>query len=196
MLSPKLIAAIITIGMVLSTASSADMYKWVDGEGHVHYGDKPPRGAENEALHSPPPVDRDEAARRRERLEKMEKEMDVRMEDRRAKAAAKEVEKLEQASVRERCLALRRELETFNFGIPVYRNEQGRLRHSWCNDHYQGKRFYLDNDEWSREIAQLREDISTHCGDPDDPKARRLARAQFAKPARCGGDLSPVIRSK
>ena len=172
------------------------MYKWVDGEGHVHYGDRPPGGAESEALHSPPPVDSDEAARRREQLEKAEKEMDVRMEGRRAKAAAKEAEKLELASIRERCLALRRDLETFNFGIPVYRDEQGRLRRSWCNDPYQGKRFYLDDDEWSGEIARLREEISTHCGDPDDPKARRLARTQFAKPARCEGDLSPVIRSK
>ncbi len=185
MLSRRAIVAISTLAIVLSAALFADMYKWVDEEGQTHYGDKPPAGTKSETLRPPPPVSSEEAAKQRERLEQAEREMEARMDERRSKAAVKKAEKLERASIREQCLALRRELDVLDSGHPVYRDEKGSFRVQWLNDPYRGERRYLDEDERSEEIERVRGEITADCGDPDDSKARRLARVQQIRAERC-----------
>jgi len=197
MFSRRLIAAITILAIVLSAALFADMYKWIDEEGQTHYSDKPAAGTKSETLRPPPPVSSEEAAKQRERLEQAEREMEMRMDERRSKAAAKQGEKRERASIKEQCLAWRGDLEKFDFGMPIYRDEQGRFRLHWRYDPYQGERQFLDDEEWDAEIAGLRDAISTHCGDPDDPKARRLARSQVSRAARCEAaraDLEQLVR--
>ena len=195
--SRRLIAAITILAIVLSAALFADMYKWVDEEGQTHYGDKPPASTKSETLRPPPPVSREEAAKQRERLEKAEREMETRMDERRSKAAVKKAEKLERASIKEQCLALRRELDVLDSGHPVYRDEKGSFRVQWLNDPYRGERRYLDEDERSEEIERVHGEITADCGDPDDPKARRLARAQQIRAERCEAaraDLEQLIQ--
>jgi len=197
MFSRRLIVAIASLAIVLSAALFADMYKWVDEEGQTHYGDKPPAGTKFETLRSLPPVSSEKAAKQRERLEQAEREMETRMDERRSKAVAKKAEEQERASIMEQCLAWRRDVEKFDFGMPIYRDEQGRFRLHWRYDPYQGERLFLDDEEWDTEIAGLRDAISTHCGDPDDPKARRLARSQVSRVARCEAaraDLEQLMR--
>ncbi len=185
MFTRRLIAGITGIALILSAALSADVYKWVDEEGQVHYGDEPPASAETETVPSPPPVDREEAARRRDRLEQAVKEMEVRIEERRAKVAKKEVERQKRSGVRQRCLGLRRELDVLDSGMPAYRDDKGRFRVDWRYDPYQGERQYLDDDERGVEIERVRGEITEHCGDPDDPEARRLAREQQIRAEHC-----------
>lgn len=192
MLSPKLIAAVITIGIGFSAALSADVYKWVDAEGRVHYGDKPPAGTKSETLRPPPPVSSEEAAKQRERLDQAEREMETRMDERRSKAAMKKAEKLERASIKEQCLALRRELDVLNSRHPVYRDEKDSFRVQWLSDPYGGERRYLDEDERSEEIERVRGEITADCGDPDDPKARFLARVQQIRAERCEAERADL----
>jgi glutaredoxin len=40
------IAGLFLFTLLLSTAAVADLYKWVDDQGKIHYGDKPPKNIE------------------------------------------------------------------------------------------------------------------------------------------------------
>lgn len=88
-------------------AISADVYKWTDEAGRVHYGDKPPdSNALPVEIRESPPVERDREKRRQkrdrlleifdeDRRRKMEKEEAARREkDKRARACAKARERL------------------------------------------------------------------------------------------------------
>lgn len=181
----KLMAATIAVGILLTDTVMADVYKWIDSEGRVHYSDKAPAGVESKSLQPTPPVDLDEAARQRERLERTEEELEQRMRERHAGSAAKSVEKSRRTELRKGCLALRRELDILDSGRPVYRGEESEFRAQWLHDPYRGKRQYLDENERNTEIKRVRDEISANCGDPDDPKARRLAREQQVRAEWC-----------
>ena len=197
MLRPMVVAAVMIAASILSPPLSGDAYKWVDEQGQVHYGDKPPAGTSTETVRPPPSANRDDAARQRDRLEQAEKWTEVRRAERSEKAAAKEAEKQETSRATERCLALRRELDVLDWGGPVYLDERGRFRVKAMHDAYQGERRYLDEHQKSVEIARVRGEIAAECGDPDDPGARGLARLQQVWAERCEAaraDLEMVMR--
>ena len=41
-----LLAVVFSCGLLITGAVSAELYKWVDAQGKVHYGDSPPSGAQ------------------------------------------------------------------------------------------------------------------------------------------------------
>ena len=119
--------------VLYSEDATADIYKWVDEEGNVHYSDNPPQNAETERVQLPstpdPKGDPSEALRRR--LEQAEKAKVRRSEERLAASAAKEGKRAAQVARDQRCLETRMQLAVLQEQRPVYRDGQGRFRLQW-----------------------------------------------------------------
>lgn len=184
-----LVASFVILGffVLYSEDATADIYKWVDEEGNVHYNDNPPQNAETERVQLPstpdPKGDPSEALRRR--LEQAEKATERRSEERQAASAAKEGERAAQVARDQRCLESRKQLISLQQRLPVYRDEEGTFRTRSIYDTYEGEREYLDDATRTLEIDRVRHDITTNCEHPDDPKERFLAYRERAMSMRC-----------
>lgn len=184
-----LVASFVILGffVLYSEDATADIYKWVDEEGNVHYSDNPPQNAETERVQLPstpdPKGDPSEALWRR--LEQAEKATERRFEERQAASAAKEGERAAQVARDQRCLKTRKQLISLQQRLPVYRDEEGTFRTRSDYDAYEGEREYLDDASRTLEIDRVRHDITTNCEYPDDPKEQSLAYRERAMSKRC-----------
>lgn len=78
--------------LLLANAAAAAMYKWVDEQGRVHYGQTPPAGQFKELKPGPPPSQSPEEAEqelkaRVQRLDALQKERDAEKKAKQEKAA-------------------------------------------------------------------------------------------------------------
>lgn len=192
---------LITLFTLLGPFAFADIYKWVDKDGKVHFGDKPPQGMESERMQVEPsavPVQPDEGELRRRRLlEQAEKDAARRIEAQRARAAAEQAEKEEHLAQEQRCLEARKQLAVLQEQLPVYRDEEGKFRAKWLHDTYQGERKYLDDAIRTSEIKRARQKIATNCQRPDDAEEQELARKQWIRGEWCAAaraDLEALER--
>lgn len=130
----------------------ADVYRWTDAAGQVHFGERPPpEGAERVELPKPAgsvPRDR-EAGERRERQQRM---LDSYAHEREQKAAAAAEAAKTREQVERDCRDLQRYWRELNHGGPIY---------------YKGdddSRDYLDEQRRSAEKARVRATHLKHCG--------------------------------
>ena len=117
--------------LILAPAAAAQtVYRWVDEDGGVHYGDQPDAGREAEAIALPrqPDAAQVEAARQRqEQIRTQANELAdqrIRLETERLKAAERQQRELEQAEQEQRLRRLEEEAEyrsNWSWGIPWYR---------------------------------------------------------------------------
>jgi hypothetical protein len=64
-------AALAALALLAGTAGAVDVYKWKDGNGGVHYGDRPPPGTASSTLDVPDDaLSPEEEAAARERLDR------------------------------------------------------------------------------------------------------------------------------
>lgn len=135
--------------VLLIGPASAGIYRWVDAEGKVHYGDRPPAGQESSAVTvSPgPATDPDRGARaekQRRLLEAIE-----------AERAERELEEADADRARQelaaRCTNARRTLANLERANLVYTTDES------------GERAYVGDDERARAIDQARAWIRKHC---------------------------------
>ncbi|SFK47825.1 DUF4124 domain-containing protein [Methylophaga sulfidovorans] len=66
MLRDNLKLSLIILSATLSSTASADIYKWVDDQGQVHYSQQAPESAPAELIKTPPPPSVDPAQAQRE----------------------------------------------------------------------------------------------------------------------------------
>ena len=52
---PAIVTAIVTLALVAAKADAEDVYKWVDSQGHKHFGATPPAGSKPQRVVIPPP---------------------------------------------------------------------------------------------------------------------------------------------
>ncbi|MEM8767093.1 MAG: DUF4124 domain-containing protein [Pseudomonadota bacterium] len=140
----------------------ADIYKWVDENGQVHFTDSPPpnEGERVEVDVQAPPAEPDEGELRRlelirqSELRRAHNESLAEKDEQEVHAPARRVAACEQARVSWYAL---------NQRMPVYWTEDGTLRPHWSNDTYRGERRYVaDADrETTREEIEAR--ISRNC---------------------------------
>jgi len=131
----------------------ADIYRWVDSAGRVHYGERPPvEGAERVELPSSSngaaasvPSESERWARQQRLLESYEYER-TRKAEREAADARRDRERAVQ------CERLRRYWKTLAFAGPVYVTDDS------------GERRYLDDTERAAEQARLRPAMERACG--------------------------------
>ena len=133
-----------------SAAATAEVYKWVDEQGKVHYGDRPPaRGTHADTLALPPapPADAEvvERAFMRQRL------LDAFEAERREEQQTQAEAEAAQRELEGRCTRLAQQLARFERANIVYTEGEN------------GERVYMSDDERTRAVGQARDWIAKHC---------------------------------
>ena len=174
---------------MLSTNAFADIYKWIDEDGKVHYGDEPPQQVEDKRLEietAVSPARAKEAESQQRRLGKAVEESDRRSEARRARSAAEQAGKQERLAQKQACLEARKQLAVLQeLRLPTYRDAEGKFRAQWIGDVYRGKRDYLDDDVRAMETDRARQEVASQCRQPDEAKAQRNARLEWILSEKC-----------
>ena len=144
-------AIILIFFLFFPNAALAEMYKWVDDQGNVHYGDKPPAKNEFEKMKPVPVADEKEAQRLQERTKKIlqrQKQVDdsrARDEQALKKAGSKNI------SVEKKCKRAQVELAFY----------KKRGRHSVLDEEGNLKR--VKSAERKEKITELESFISKNC---------------------------------
>lgn len=137
------------VGALASTPVNAELYRWVDEHGKVHFSDKPvdAENAETMDIKGPPRIGQDDTVQqindRVKRLHDTENEQ----RDMESRAAAEAREKKEQ--IAKRCQRARVELRKYNG--PVYKLDPD------------GSRRYLTDEEHTRDKNRISEWIEQNC---------------------------------
>jgi hypothetical protein len=133
-------------------ALAADIYRWTDENGLVHFGERPPRaGGERIELRqqSGRPEDADAgAADRRERQQRL---LDAYTHERSRKKQQQAEVEAEEARNRRRCAALERHWRSLSWGGPVYYGQED------------GARVYLSEAERNAEKRTVRQAYEASC---------------------------------
>jgi len=143
----------VTLGLTVFTVAqavlAAGVYRWVDEQGKVHYGDRPPGEAnfapvEIEAAPTPAPENERRKAKTQRLLDALESE--------RAQAQAKAAQaEAEQARKARNCEAARRQVAFYERANSLFRRGPD------------GKRLYLSDEERARTQSQARSLVDKWC---------------------------------
>ncbi|HSG77841.1 MAG TPA: DUF4124 domain-containing protein [Burkholderiales bacterium] len=162
-------AMILAVMLAFAASAFAQMYRWVDKDGRVHYtATPPPAGVKARTLRAPvtPPPAADDAARddaakdagakdaRKGPLTPAEQEQEFRKRQLEAQKAREKQEMAakEAETKRENCARAREALATFDSGQRISRTNA------------QGERYYLDDDARARETEAARRAVQDWCG--------------------------------
>lgn len=127
----------------------AEMYKWVDADGQVHYSQKPPAGdVEVTTVKPPPKVDTEKALKELEERENMLKGID---EERNKKAEEQNISQEEQATKQKNCELARDKLSRVINNPRVYSKDKD------------GNRYKIAEEERQEKITQARKEINEYC---------------------------------
>ena len=145
------------LGAALSTAAASEIYKWVDAEGNVHYGDRPT----GDGTTAQTRIERVAIASRRTSTAQVQSGVQARLDreaernDARAAAAEaqEEADKLraEAEDRAEKCTAYRERLERFVTSRRLYRVDDS------------GERQYLDDSQIEAARAKVQEQVEEYC---------------------------------
>ena len=140
--------ALLLIVMLLPTLASAQIYRWTDADGSVHFGQRPPAGAEQVEVR-PQVVERDEQTRAREAREaRSERFFDARRQE---QQAAREQASQAQVAREQECQGLRRQLSQLQLGGRFFRNDAA------------GERVYYSDSEVEAARQRLAARIGQEC---------------------------------
>jgi len=126
----------------------ADVYKWMDEDGRVHYGDRPgsPASEKIEIRRAPAP---DEGLELRQ--EKRQRLLELYEEERAEKHQKMAEEQAKKSEIRRKCQELK-----------YYQRSLKEARRLYELDN-EGNRRYLDDAEQQKAITELDETIQKHC---------------------------------
>ncbi len=137
--------ALMLICVLLSPLASADIYRWVDPGGNVHYSQKPQPGAERVEVR-PQIVERDQATREREA--RSDRFFDARRQEQQASKAAASAR---HAQREQECQQLRSRLSRLSHGGRYFSADA------------EGGRVYYSDEEIGAARRQLAGRISQNC---------------------------------
>ena len=141
---------LIILVLLFPLMSAAQIYRWVDENGKIHFSDRPQSGQQNEAVE----VDTrrnsygggDVLERQRGLLDGYKKE-----ERNEARQAQKEAQReAQEQRLKRGCLAARDRLKRYQSGALYYLNDQG-------------ERVYYSEAERAQRIAQYQQQVEQHC---------------------------------
>ncbi len=143
--------------LLLAGATPAEVYRWTDDQGRVHYGERPP-GPEARRIELPPsttsPVETDREMARRRALQKRLLDSYAYERDRKAAEAVRDAEA--QRTKAERCQSLRRRWRRLSYAGPIYFPGPN------------GQRDYLSEERRATEKQRLRPAYKAACGELPD----------------------------
>ncbi len=150
-MQPSQLQAVLTLVLVLaSTVATAEVYRWIDAHGNVHYGDRPP--ATGVDAHSvplrPAPAKEPDQAQRRLKQRRLLEAFEAERAERNQAAAAAEAARREHDRT---CEIARRDLTRFDRASVVYTNDES------------GARIYMSDQERRDAAANARAWIGRHC---------------------------------
>ncbi len=150
--------AIVQLSLALSLSAlgiltaSAEVYKWTDAEGRVHFSDRPAQdGAETVSM---PEAADGPADTPEERLEKQRKLLHAFEEERRQKRDAQEQARQDKAERQRNCVEARDDLHNQETAGALYRLGPD------------GQREFLDDAQREQALAQARAAVERWCGKP------------------------------
>jgi hypothetical protein len=130
-------------------STHAGAYKWVDEEGNIHFGDRPPSsGAEEVRL--PAPAAPSPAPDAQERRQAQQRMLDIYREDREKKQQAEDARKQQRIEMEGRCHAARDRLRSYKDSILYDLTPEGERR-------------LLSDAERDASIQALEAQIKQHC---------------------------------
>jgi len=139
---------------MISVSASAQLYKWVDADGKVHYSDKaPPANAKQEKKlnirnePAPAPATAEQAAPAKSYV-------DQDLEYRKRKVEQEEARKKSEAEAeteRQNCARAQEKLRLYEEAGRVYRMDE------------QGERQYLSDEGREQGLAEAREEVAKYC---------------------------------
>ena len=98
--------------------SYADVYKWIDEDGQVHYSQQPPPGQQAEMIKAPPPPAIDPA--------KAQQEIDTLIEQQKADELASEDKTIQAGKEQERANQLKANCQAAKRNLKAYQDNPGR----------------------------------------------------------------------
>lgn len=143
------LAAVMAILLLGPQVAARDVYKWIDANGKVHYGDRPAAAAEKIEVRVTEPVPDEDSAARDEKTRRLLKQLEQeRAEDAEARAQVAE----ERAVRRTNCLKARDLLEKYRTSRYLYEDAEGK-------DHR-----VLTKEERAEAEAAAQKDVDKWCG--------------------------------
>lgn len=145
----RLVIALALVGVF--GPGNAEIYKWVDEQGQVHYGDKPQAQAESisvEGQGEPAKAPPDDSARR-ERQQRVLKSMQM---ERERKQALREQERASAQEAEQRCAEARQRLADISGAGFLYRRNA------------EGERVIFTDEERAQASEQAEAAVEHYCG--------------------------------
>ncbi len=149
---------LLVVSALLTLTARGEIYRWVDGDGKVHFGDRPPpRASESVPLpdSAPPRLSVDERRRREERRRAQRRLLEVYREERRAAEAARDEAQRQEAERERRCAAARQRLADYERAQGLYDTLPD------------GSRRYLSRAERRAETEKARQAVAHWCDGGD-----------------------------
>lgn len=134
--------------MIFALPASAEIYKWVDEQGKVHYGDKPQSDA------SELKVDIEKKGHIKtsaEREEKRRRLIEEYKDDDRREAETREKEKQQKKALAKDCVYAKDKLRRYQKASQLYELDKN------------GNRVAVSEEKKTRELQKLQKSINRHC---------------------------------
>ncbi len=150
MLRDNLKLSLIILSVTFAGIASADIYKWVDDQGQVHYSQQAPESAPAEFIKTPPPPSVDPA--------QAQKEIDALIAQQKAAEQDKQQAKqlAEQRAAQE--AALEKQCQDAKDALTAYQNHPGGRFYDEDGDLQR-----IKEDERQKKIEELSNNIKQHC---------------------------------
>jgi hypothetical protein len=153
--SVKCLALAITMtGLCFLTITKAEMCKWVDEQGCVHYAETCPEGVESESVTLHPPPSTKAAEEASKRFSGTGDSQDI---NEKSPPDTSKVTEFEFKQMLQLCTSARLSLQALARGLPVYYNDQGQLQAEF----HQSSRIEYDRGTRFLDVAAV-EQARTH----------------------------------
>lgn len=145
----------IVLLMLFPSAIMAQVYKWVDEDGQVHYSSEPPSAAATQMNVDMPQPDDASRQAAQERLERQKRWLEGREEEKRVKQEQKQRREQEKQAKREHesnCAKLKLEMDDIKKGGVI-----------WYDLDEKGERVYLSDQDLDARLAEMEQTYKANC---------------------------------
>lgn len=146
---PRMCAALMGLLLCSPLLVQAEIYRWVDAEGRVHFGERPQGSGAQTVDVKPQVIESDEYTR--ESQQRMQQILNARDGERADQQANQQQQQAERAQMQAKCDNLRGELDNVKRGGAFYR----------YND--QGEREYYKDSEVDAARQRMEENYARYC---------------------------------
>ena len=164
---------------VAGVSTAAEVHRWYDSEGRVHFSDTKPLDVDTVVLTIDAPTD-SSSSTAQSPFASIERAAPNVQDEQTPGAQEMQISELIGP-----CTQARQQFAVLHEEMPIYRTAEGLLRPDWFGDTYRGKRDYLADEDLDAAIGPARNRVLEHCSDPDDVEAEILAYNEWIEAEFC-----------